>query len=197
MFGRSEGAHAEGISHRWREQMIRKILVAVDGSAHAARAAALAIDLAKACGAELVALNVTSDEPLTEGERRLAEAEYQGEVRRALGSPEFVIGPGATQMTVESLLQTSYGVGTAIRTAIGRHIVSGTEEDARQQGVTAVKTLLEGGDPASVIVQVAGNEKPDLLVMGSRGLGEIQGLLMGSVSHKVSHLAKCTVVIVK
>jgi nucleotide-binding universal stress UspA family protein len=35
------------------------------------------------------------------------------------------------------------------------------------------------------------------VVMGSRGLGGIQGLLMGSVSHKVSHAAACSVVIVK
>jgi nucleotide-binding universal stress UspA family protein len=33
--------------------------------------------------------------------------------------------------------------------------------------------------------------------MGSRGLGGIQGLLMGSVSHKETHSAGCTVVIVK
>jgi nucleotide-binding universal stress UspA family protein len=33
--------------------------------------------------------------------------------------------------------------------------------------------------------------------MGSRGLGKMAGVLMGSISHKVSHLSKCTCVTVK
>ncbi|MHC5024763.1 MAG: universal stress protein, partial [Planctomycetota bacterium] len=35
------------------------------------------------------------------------------------------------------------------------------------------------------------------IVMGSRGHGDLEGLLLGSVSHKVASLAKCTVVTVK
>ena len=75
--------------------------------------------------------------------------------------------------------------------------MSHAEEDAKRKGVTSVKTDLEDGDPATVIVEVVNKERPDLLVMGSRGLRSVQGLLMGSVSHKVSHAATCTVVIVK
>jgi nucleotide-binding universal stress UspA family protein len=37
----------------------------------------------------------------------------------------------------------------------------------------------------------------DLVVMGRRGLGGIKGLLMGSLSHKISSMADCTVVTVK
>jgi nucleotide-binding universal stress UspA family protein len=33
--------------------------------------------------------------------------------------------------------------------------------------------------------------------MGSRGVTDFNGLLMGSVSHKISHLAKCTCITVK
>jgi nucleotide-binding universal stress UspA family protein len=53
--------------------------------------------------------------------------------------------------------------------------------------------MLADGDPASVILEVADKEKPDLLVMGSRGLGGIQRLLTGSVSQKVCNSAGCTV----
>jgi nucleotide-binding universal stress UspA family protein len=88
-------------------------------------------------------------------------------------------------------------VGLAIRTAIGRTILSRAEEDARGKGLSSVKTMLRDGDPATVIIDAAGTEKPDLLVIGSRGLGGVRGLLMGSVSHKVSQSAECTVVIVK
>ena len=177
--------------------MIRKILVALDGSTQAGKALDLAIDMAKGFDAELVAIHIISDQPLTEAERRLAETEYQSEVRRTLSGSEFIVGPGLTQTTVESLVKTSYDVGPAIRTAIGRHVVSHAEQDAKRKGVASVMTKLEDGDPATVIVEIADREKPDLLVMGSRGLGGIQELLMGSVSHKVSHMAGCTVVIVK
>ena len=37
----------------------------------------------------------------------------------------------------------------------------------------------------------------DLIVMGRRGLGDLGGLLMGSVSHKVCHLADCACLTVK
>ena len=176
---------------------MRKILVALDGSTQAGKALDLAIDMAKAFDAELMAIHIISDKPLTEAERRLAETEYQSEVRQALSGSQFIAGPGLTQMTVESLIQTSVDVGLSIRTAIGRHVVSHAEEDAKRKGVASVKTKLEDGEPATVIVEVANKEKPDLLVMGSRGLGGIQELLMGSVSHKVSHAAPCSVVIVK
>jgi nucleotide-binding universal stress UspA family protein len=48
-----------------------------------------------------------------------------------------------------------------------------------------------------VILEVADEEKPDLLVMGSRGLGGIQRLLTGSVSQKVYNSAGCTVIVVR
>ncbi|HTO62997.1 MAG TPA: universal stress protein [Bradyrhizobium sp.] len=177
--------------------MIKKILVALDGSTQAGRALDLAIEMAGAFDAELVAIHVVSDQPLTEGERRLAETEYQSEIRQALSGPAFIVSPALTQTTAESLVKTSYDVGLAIRTAIGRQIVSRAEEEAKRKGVASVKTKLEDGDPATVIVEVAEKEKPDLLVIGSRGLRSAQELLMGSVSHNVSYSAKCTVVIVK
>nr|WP_231613761.1 universal stress protein [Halomonas sp. BC04] len=36
----------------------------------------------------------------------------------------------------------------------------------------------------------------DAIVMGSRGVSELKGLLVGSVSHKVMHSAPCTVITV-
>jgi nucleotide-binding universal stress UspA family protein len=177
--------------------MIGKILVAVDGSTQAGKALDLAIDMAKAFAAELTVLHIISEQALTEGERRLAGSEYQAEVLQAVGGSQFTAPLGSAPMSVEDLVGASYSVGVAIRTAIGRAIVDRAETDARSQRVTSVKTVLRDGDPASVIIEVANDEKPDLLVMGSRGLGGMQRLLLGSVSQKVSHSAGCTVTIVK
>jgi len=153
--------------------------------------------MAKALNAELAFIHIISDKPLSGGERRLAETEYVTEIAQALSGSEVAVGPGSTQTDPESLLRTSYKVGLAIRTVIGRRIVERAEQDARKKGVDSVNTILADGDPAAMIVDAAGKEKADLLIMGSRGLSAIQELFMGSVSHKVSHSAPCSVVIVK
>lgn len=53
------------------------------------------------------------------------------------------------------------------------------------------------GDPAAEIIEIAEKERADLIVIGSRGLGAIKGVFLGSVSQKVTHHAKCPVMIVK
>lgn len=53
------------------------------------------------------------------------------------------------------------------------------------------------GDPAEVIAQFAREHHCDQIIMGTRGLGSVAGLLMGSVSTKVLHLADVPVLLVK
>lgn len=53
------------------------------------------------------------------------------------------------------------------------------------------------GPPSQVIVEEAENWGADLIVMGSRGLGAWNRLLLGSVSSAVVHHAKCSVEIVR
>lgn len=60
-----------------------------------------------------------------------------------------------------------------------------------------VKSAVLIGNPAEEICAFAAKGKYDLIVMGSRGLNEMKGLLLGSVSHRVLHLAHCPVLIVK
>jgi nucleotide-binding universal stress UspA family protein len=79
----------------------------------------------------------------------------------------------------------------------GEQIIEAAKEVAVQLGCKNVKTEIEGGDPAEVIVETAKSEGADMIVIGSRGLSNISGLLMGSVSHKVNHLAPCTCVTVR
>jgi nucleotide-binding universal stress UspA family protein len=53
------------------------------------------------------------------------------------------------------------------------------------------------GPPRQVIVDEAENWGADLIIMGSRGLGAWNRLLLGSVSSAVVHHAKCSVEIVR
>lgn len=53
---------------------------------------------------------------------------------------------------------------------------------------TLFTVRVKRGPPAAVIHQIAGEEKANHIIMGTRGLGGIRGLLLGSVSTQVLHL---------
>lgn len=53
------------------------------------------------------------------------------------------------------------------------------------------------GDAAESIIDVARTHQNDLIVMGSRGLGRLAGMLLGSTSQKVVAHAPCPVLIVR
>ncbi|WP_238996619.1 universal stress protein [Paenibacillus pinistramenti] len=58
-------------------------------------------------------------------------------------------------------------------------------------------TIVRHGDPGKIICKSAEQEQADLIVMGTRGLGLVSELLIGSVSHYVIQHASCPVTIVK
>ena len=79
----------------------------------------------------------------------------------------------------------------------GEQVVSSAQEIAKNHGFDEIAVSVVGGDPAARIIDYAKSNDIDMIVMGSRGLSDLSGLLMGSVSHKVSHLAPCTCVTVR
>lgn len=79
----------------------------------------------------------------------------------------------------------------------GKQVISRAAEAAREQGATDIETVIGQGDPARTILSEARKRGIDAIVMGSRGLSDLQGFVVGSVSHKVSHAADCTVITVR
>jgi len=61
----------------------------------------------------------------------------------------------------------------------------------------AIERSIFVGIPADAIVQAANRDGIDLVVVGARGLGGLERLLLGSVSEKVLRAARCSVLIVK
>ena len=174
---------------------MQRILVALDGSEHSDKALDLASDIAAKYGAELVLLHVMSDKPLTDCERYLEETEYVDDLLASLQAP--VMDSGDSRQRAERVLRYYSEVARRYRQAIGDRLMSRARDRARQKGVQTMQTVLEDGNPADTIVRVAKRLQVDMIFLGSRGLSEAKGLLMGSVSHKVAHLAECTCVTVK
>lgn len=74
---------------------------------------------------------------------------------------------------------------------IGRHEALLTERNVPYQ------VVIREGEAGPVIVKYANEIKPDMLLIGSRGLNKMQEFVLGSVSHKVMKRAACPVMIVK
>ncbi|MDP2873213.1 MAG: universal stress protein [Bacillota bacterium] len=66
----------------------------------------------------------------------------------------------------------------------GKHIVRRFTGIFTEAGI-ATRGLIAEGDPASEIVRISAEEKVQLIVMGSRGMGALQVLLLGSVTDRV------------
>ena len=63
-------------------------------------------------------------------------------------------------------------------------------------GLAKVSAFIKPGQPARTIVAFGEEKGCDLIVVGSRGMGATEGYLLGSVSHKVTGLAECPVMVV-
>jgi nucleotide-binding universal stress UspA family protein len=144
--------------------MIRKIVVPVDGSVHASLAVDWASNLAVKYQAQILLLNVLME--------------------RGSGTvPE--------ELREYAKLERVEVTDWDIIESVGQRIVHAAEQRARSHGASAIETAVAVGNPAAVILDRSKKFGADLIVMGRRGLGPLPGLLLGSVSSKVLHLADC------
>ncbi len=70
------------------------------------------------------------------------------------------------------------------------------KSDALEKGIRP-KFMLEIGDPANMIIEIVNSKDYDLVVLGTRGMNVFKELVLGSVSIKVMHHAKCPVMVVR
>ncbi|NNF80594.1 MAG: universal stress protein [Rhizobiales bacterium] len=150
--------------------MISSILVAIDGSSHSMRAADTAFELASALKAKAVLLNVAKSREIPDAMRKFAEAE------------QF------PQQEVDLLEFLKRGA---------ENMLSEAADKARSEGVEDIVCEVKEGPIARTIIARAEHHKANLIVIGSRGMGDIEGYLRGGVSHRVEMIAKCPVLIVK
>ncbi len=140
--------------------MFDRILLAVDGSDHALRAAQKAAELARAMKSKELRIVVSYDP-----------------IPVYLGEPNMQVAIINRKGEAEKILEDAVG-------------------EVGEVPCEVFKDLIEG-DAASNIIEVARNTGSDLIVMGSRGLGRLAGLLLGSTSQKVVSHAPCPVLIIR
>jgi nucleotide-binding universal stress UspA family protein len=149
---------------------VKTILHPTDGSPNADKALALACDLALAKNAHLLLLHV---------QRR------HGGDRIPPDLVEYSRWEQVQETEAEVIRSAAHNIGAR------------ADKEARRQGVAPIETIIIEGDPSGKIAEVAKDRNVDMIVMGSRGLGDLQGLLLGSVSHKVASSSPCTCIIVR
>ena len=147
--------------------MFKNILVAVDGSTASTHALEMAIEISDKFGAGIHLLHVVR------------------EMQMPL-NPGLMDKYEAVQRQRHDLLRSA-----------GEQILNQAKRVAQSKGVDSVKSDIASGDPATAIVDYAEKKQITLIVIGNRGLGQVQSMLMGSVSRKVSNLTKGACLIVK
>jgi nucleotide-binding universal stress UspA family protein len=145
-----------------------KILLAVDGSA-------------------------CSDAAVEEVKKRPWPATSEVKIITAVETP-MIVGVGVEPWPMDYFEELQKSAREAARTVI--------DNARRKLNEASDKTLkisheIIGGPANQVIVEEAANWGADLIVMGSRGLGVWNRLLLGSVSSAVVHHAPCSVEIVR
>ena len=160
--------------------MIRNIVVPIDGSEHANRAVEFAADLASKYGARLHIFHVLLSGHVPEDIRALSDKE-------GVEQPPIAIGGGYVEAALPS----------DVLKDIGAKLLERAEKTAREHGATDVDTASAGGSAPERILAHAKEVDADTIVMGCRGLSDLRGMLVGSVSHKVQHLFDGRVVTVK
>ncbi|PRS01649.1 universal stress protein [Bacillus atrophaeus] len=148
--------------------MFNKMLVAIDGSEMSVKALDAAVHLAKEHQAELSILHVGR-------EAVVATSSLTGIVY----VPEHFIDEIRQEVKKEGL-----------------HILENAKAKAAESGVQA-DIIYAQGEPAHEILNNAKEKGVSLIIVGSRGISGLKEMMLGSVSHKVSQLSPCPVLIVR
>ena len=149
--------------------MFKKIVVGVDGSNPAGRAVAMAAELSRTHDAQLVLVHVVQLSAIADQALKMSATEHLKE---------------KPQTIMEKLSQEV--LDKARKAAID----AGASEKL-------ISTVTSDGDQAKRIIEVVKKRKADLIVLGSRGRGRMEGLLLGSVSQKIAALAPCACLIAR
>lgn len=174
--------------------MIKTVVIPTDGSNHSRKGVMLGAELASKFDARVVLVHVLlRNAPIERVHELVEEQKLPKKIIEMLEAAETI---PPVSMPVFSGPITPF-VPFEVLVELGQHLLEVGKHVVEGHNVKDVKLVMEDGDPADKVIEVAKRENADFIVMGHRGLGALQELFAGSVSTKVGHLAECTVVSVK
>lgn len=176
---------------------MKTILMPTDGSVAADKALDVALDLAEKHGAVIKLLHVLLREKEPEELLRLPDLETsEGVVDQLRGLAE---GP-KTPRSVEDLMSApntpERPSPDALLRTIGAHVLERAGRWAKERGVAVEPLDIVDGAAAPAIAAAAENQGADTIIMGMRGLRQIEAVTFGSVSQEVCRTVKCTCIAV-
>jgi nucleotide-binding universal stress UspA family protein len=122
--------------------------------------------------------------------------------QRAVPVAADIASKYGSEVIAVHVLEQQLGLGGPIAfqtTEVAIWVADDAARSLKDMGVSArveARAALAGG-AAQEIMDVAVTEDAGLIVMGSRGMSDWEGLLVGSVAHKVVHLSSVPVLIVR
>jgi nucleotide-binding universal stress UspA family protein len=104
--------------------------------------------------------------------------------------------------SVSAMLDGSFGSFDDMAESMNKQFIEDSEQLLKRVGHQfkmrgiEVKAYSAGGDPRTMIEDRINEEKPDLVILGRRGLGRLNSFLMGSVSNHIANAAHVSVAVV-
>ncbi len=154
-------------------ELFKKILVPIDGSKHSRKALSHAIGIANKFKSKIYLVT-------------------------AIDTSDFPPGMLLALLKKDTRLEKSIGEFIVAAKSIARKELLADVAICKSKGAVDSYYEVVAGRPAEAILKCERGLHPDLIVMGSKGLSGISKIkTLGSVSRKVSELAKCPVMIIR
>jgi len=105
-------------------------------------------------------------------------------------------GYGLPQKAMMQLTQSEQVWLKDLLESLSAETLTKARERARAAGADQIQLESRAGDVAQSIIDIAKEKAADVIVVGKRGAGLVERLLLGSVSHKLVNLATLPVIVV-
>jgi len=158
---------------------LNRVLLVIDGSEHSQRAEDYLARFSLPEGVDVRVMHVLPPEPMPD-----------------LVGRSWPVGAEMVMPVLSPEMEESAKQQAEAEQRQGEVLLAQSEANLNAFGIK-VESVLMRGDAATEIMNYIKEKNIDLVVVGSRGLSQVRGWLLGSVSRKLVHYAGCSVLIVK